>query len=350
MRLSPFIIRLLILPLLLAGGASSAKQTICVYDPTGTQGFIYNMMRDYVVAMQRYGADIDIKAYSNEAIAVDDYRAKQCDGFGATAFRTRPFNPTAAAIDSLGVTSILRDGHVDIQSSYEVLRKLVQTYAAKSPRVSKLMTRGDHVVGGIIPIGVAYPMVNDRSIDTVEELAGKRIPAFDYDKAQAIMIRKIGAQPVSADTSNFHIKFNNGLTDMIAAPTILYKALELHKGIGTKGGVARFPIMLLTYQMILDQSKFPEDFGAISRAYWSQQYDRALQLVRQTDRDIPLAAWIDLDPKNAYDYTLMLRDARIDIAKQGIYDKRGLKIIKRIRCKINNTDPECATESEEVWN
>lgn len=350
MHLSPLLIRLLILPMLFASGAIAAKQVICVYDPTGTQGFVYNMMRDYVVAMQRYGADIEVKAYSNEAIAVDDYRSKQCDGFGATAFRTRPFNPTAAAIDSMGATSILRDGRVDIQGSYEVLRKLVQTYAAKSPRVEKLMTRGEHVVGGIMPIGIAYPMVRDRSIDTVEELAGKRIPAFDYDKAQAIMIRKIGAQPVSADTSNFHIKFNNGLTDMIAAPTILYKALELHKGIGENGGVARFPIMLLTYQLILNESKFPEDFGAISRAYWVQQYDRALQLVRQTDRDIPLAMWIELDPQKAYDYTLMLREARIDIAKQGIYDKRGLKIIKRIRCKINKVDPECATKSEEVWN
>lgn len=350
MRLTPLIVHLLILPVLLISGAASAKQTICIYDPTGTQGFVYNMMRDYVIAMQRYGADIEVKAYNSEAAVVNDYRTKKCDGFGATAFRTRAFNPTAAAIDSLGVTSILRDGRVDIQSSYEVLRKLVQTYAAKSPRVAKLMTRGDHVVAGIMPIGIAYPMVNDRTIDTIEKLAGKRIPAFDYDKAQAIMIRKVGGIPVSATTDNFHTKFNSGETDMIASPTILYKAMELYKGIGNKGGVARFPIMLLTYQMIIDQTKFPEDFGAVSRSYWVQQYDRALQLVRQTDRDIPLATWFDLDPQKAYDYTIMLREARIDIAKQGIYNKRGLKIIKRIRCKINKADPECATTSEEVWN
>jgi len=350
MRLTPRIVRLFILSLLTMSSGAFAKQVICVYDPTGTQGFLYNLMRDYVIAMQRNNVDIEIKAYNNESITVDDYRAKQCDGFGATGFRTRPFNPTAAAIDSLSVTTILRDGNVDIQSSYEVLRKLVQTYATVSPRVSKIMVRGNHEVAGIIPIGIAYPMLNDRSIDSIEKLAGKRIPAFDYDKAQAIMIRKIGAQPVSADTSNFHTKFNNGLTDMIAAPTILYKALELYKGIGENGAVVRFPIMLLTYQLILDKTKFPEGFGALSRTYWAQQYDRGLQLVRQTDRDIPLATWMDLDAEKAYEYTLMLREARIDIAKQGIYDKRGLKIIKRIRCKINKTDPECATKSEEDWN
>ena len=30
-------------------------------------------------------------------------------------------------------------------------------------------------------------------------------------------------------------------------------------------------------------------------------------------------------------------------------DKRGLKVIKKIRCNVNPADPECTTKSEEDW-
>ena len=41
--------------------------------------------------------------------------------------------------------------------------------------------------------------------------------------------------------------------------------------------------------------------------------------------------------------------ARGDIAQKGLYDKRGLKVIKKIRCNVNPADPECTTKSEEDW-
>lgn len=58
---------------------------------------------------------------------------------------------------------------------------------------------------------------------------------------------------------------------------------------------------------------------------------------------------MELSPENTYRYTLMLREARIDIAQMGLYDKRGLKILKRIRCHVNPADPECKSKSEEEW-
>ena len=189
----------------------------------------------------------------------------------------------------------------------------------------------------------------DRKINTIEALAGKRIAAFDHDKAQAVMIQRIGAQPVSADITNFSTKFNNGAVDMIAAPTMAYKPLELAKGIGKNGAITRFPIMILTYQMVINRTKFPDGFGVKSREYWSSQFDRAMQLIKQADASIPPATWMDLSAENSYKYTLMLRESRIDIAQKGLYDKRGLKVIKKIRCNVNPADPECTTKSEEDW-
>ncbi len=328
---------------LLAGQAASA-QKLCVYDLLGASGDMNNMAKDYAVAAQGLGAQITIKSYTDERVATEDLLAGQCDGVMATGFRTRQFNPTAAALDSLGVSTILRNGKVDMPASYEVVHKTIQTFS--SPAAAKLMVRGNFEVGGIIPFGTAYPVVNDRNIKTVEALAGKKIASFDYDKAQSVMIQKIGAQPVSADITSFAGKFNNGSVDMVAAPAAAYRPLELYRGIGTKGAMNRFPIVILSYQIILNKTKFPEGFGEKSRQYWLGQFDRAMTLIKKAERDIPAATWGDLTPENMLKYTIMLRESRITIAEQGIYDKPGLKIIKRVRCSINAADPECSTNSE----
>jgi hypothetical protein len=328
---------------------AQAAQKFCVYDLLGAAGDLFSMTKDYAVAMQRYGVDIELKGFNNETLATEEFKAGNCDALMATAFRTRQFNAVAASIDSLGATTILRNGKVDMAGTYEVLRKLIQTYAAVSPQVTALMTQGANEVGGITAAGAAYPFVNDRRMSSVEALAGKRIVAFDYDKAQAAMVQRIGGIPVVADTSNFHTKFNTGLVDMMAAPTMAYRPLELYKGMGIRGAVVRFPLLVVSYQMVFNRSKFPEGYGEKSRIYWASQYDRVLQVIRTADSTIPPLAWSDLEPEDAVKYTLLLRESRIQLAQQGLYDKRGLKVIKRIRCHVNPADPECATKSEEDW-
>ena len=332
-----------------SGTAQAAAQKFCVFDFLGASGDMFNLAKDYAVAMQRHGVDFELKGFTNEGLAAEEFRKGNCDALVATAFRTRQFNSVAASIDSLGSTTILREGKVDMAGTYEVLRKLIQTYAAPSPQVTKLMTQGDYEVGGIAPAGAAYPFLNDRRLSSVDALAGKRIAAFDYDKAQAAMIQRIHAIPVSADISNFHLKFNSGQLDMMAAPTMAYKPLELQKGMGSKGGVARFPILIVSYQMIFNRTKFPEGFGEKSREFWMSQFDRVLQIIRTADSTIPPLAWIDIEPEDAVKYTLMLRESRVQLAQQGLYDKRGLKVIKRVRCHVNAADSECATKSEEDW-
>jgi len=330
-----------------ATSGAQAAQRICVYDLLGASGDLFNMAKDYVIAAQRHGVTIELKGYTDERVATEDFRTGQWDGGIDTAFPTRQVNQVAGAIESLGATTIVKDGKIDMPASYEVVRRIIQTFT--DPKAGKLMIDGNYEVGGVVPLGAAYPIVNDRKLNTVEALAGKRIASFDYDKAQAVMIQKIGAQPVSADITNFSSKFNNGAVDFIAAPSLAYKPLELYKGIGKNGAIARFPILILTYQVILNKTKFPDGFGEKSREYWLTQFDRALQLVKQSDASIPPSTWMDLTAENAYKYTLMLRESRIDIAQKGLYDKRGLRIIKRIRCSVNPADPECATKSEEDW-
>jgi hypothetical protein len=134
-----------------------------------------------------------------------------------------------------------------------------------SPTFAKYMTQGQYEVVGVIPIGDAYLLVNDRNINTVAKAAGKKIAVLDYDEAQKIMVQQIGAQAVSADVTNFGAKFNNGQVDIIGAPAAAFKPLELHKGLGTKGAIVNYPILQVTGNLIIHPDKFPAGFGQKSR-------------------------------------------------------------------------------------
>ena len=329
---------------LLAPVAAQAKAMMCVWDVVGKTGDVYAAATDYALAMQKQGVDFDIKTYTDERVAIEDFRAGQCDGVVATAFRTRQFNAVAGSIDSIGSTTIVKNGKIDLPASYEVLRKVIQVFA--SPQAGKLMVEGNYEIGGIFPLGAAYPIVRDKKINSVEALSGKKIAAFDYDKAQGVMIQRIGAQPVSVDVTNIGPKFNNGFVDMVTLPAVAYKPFELYKGIGTTGAIARFPIMIPTVQVVINHTKFPAGAGDKSRQYWLSQFDRALHIIKLAEKGIPASAWDDLPAENVPKYVLMLREARMDIAKQGFYNKQGLNIIKRARCSINPADAECATKDE----
>lgn len=326
--------------------AQAAKPKFCIYDPLGTAGEGYRAAKDYVVAMQKVGFDIDIKSYLDERVAVEDFRTGQCDGVMATALRTRPFNPMAASMDTVGAATIVRKGKIDFDGSMEVVRRFIQTLS--SPKAASIMREGNYEVVGIIPLGAVYPFVNDRSIDTLEKAAGKRVAAFDYDKAQALLIQRVGARPVSVDVTNFSAMFNNNNVDVIMAPSIVYKPLELHKGIGTKGGVGRFPLTIITYQMVIRADRFPPTYGQKSRDYVFDNFDAVLEVVKRADKDIPEKLWIDPTPADNERYVTIMREGRIEMAEKGLYDKKGLKLIKKIRCSVYPEASDC-TQSTETW-
>ncbi|MDO9236077.1 MAG: DUF6091 family protein [Aquabacterium sp.] len=341
-----------ILALSLVGGLSApalAGQTACVWDIIGASGPAYAAAKDFVLAMQKLniGMDITLKAYTDERVAVDDFRSGQCDAMAVTSFRSKPYNIVAATLDAMGATTVARGGKIDMNASYEVLHKAIQVLA--SPGASKLMVQGQYEVAGIIPMGAAFPFVNDRKINSVEAAAGKRIAALEVDKLQAMVITRMGAQPVPSDITNFASKFNNGLVDVIFAPALAYKPLELYKGIGTKGAISRMPMALLTYQIIINKTKFPADAGLRARQYWLSQFEPTLAMIQKSESELPAKVWMDIPSADLGRYIQMLRDGRMEIAEAGFYDKRALKILKRIRCDMSPSDLECTSPSEVEW-
>lgn len=312
---------------------ASAANKVCVFDILGAQGDAFAMSKDYALAAAKLGASLELKAYTDERTAAEDFKAGQCDAVMLTGMRGRQFNLFAGSLDSIGAIP-----------TYSVMDKAISTIA--NPALAPKLTNGKYEVAGIAPAGAAYLFVKSRSINHVDKLAGKKIAIFDYDKSQAKMVQKVGAQPVSSDISNFAAKFNNNAVDIIAAPAMAYKPLELYKGLGKDGAIVRFPIAQLTYQLVIDKTKFPADFGQKSRVYWDGQYERAMSLVKKAEKDVPASAWMDLPPSDKDGYVVLLRDARIALTKEGVYDPVMMKLLKKTRCAIDSGDAECTQNLE----
>jgi hypothetical protein len=314
-------------------GLAQAKQVVCVFDLVGKNGEVYSFMKDYQLAAKNWGADIELRVNTNEAVVAEDFKAGKCDGISVTGMRGRQFNHFTGSLDAIGAIT-------DLNLAVKVMQGLA------SPTFAKHMLQGKYEIAGVIPVGDAFLMVNDRKINTVAKAAGKKIAVLSYDEAQKIMVQQVGAQAVSAEISNFASMFNNGQVDIIGAPAAAFKPLELYKGLGSKGAIVNYPVLQVTGNLIIRPDKFPAGYGQKSRTWIKSQLPRAFGILGRMKADIPEKYWMNIPDTDKPGYQKMMRDSRIDLTERGIYDKRMMKLLWQFRCKQTPKNFECALQDE----
>lgn len=311
----------------------------CIFDPMGPNGKITQTAKDLAVAARDWNFMVDIKSYTDERVATEDFKAGQCEGVAISSLRARQFSTTVGSVDAPGN---LRN--------YAEMKTLLTMLA--NPVVASLAINGKYQIAALIPIGSIFVMVNDRNINSIEKAAGKRVVVLDWDPTQAKMISGIGAQPVPADFSTYAGKFNNGQADIIAAPAMGYKPMELYKGIGKNGGVIRFPLLQATASIVIRRDlilpKIPDMDARLTqvRQFGLQYIDAVFTLLKDAENDIPKKAWIELSKADQDRYYTMLREARLRMTRDGIYDPVMMSLLKRVRCKHVPADAECGTFDE----
>lgn len=309
------------------------ERSICIYDPLGSSGPMFGLMKDYREFALAEGVNITLHAYTDEKIASDDFKAEQCDGVVMTGARARPFSKFASTIEAIGAVP-----------DDKIMKQVVGAISA--PNAAKYMKTERYEVGGVIPAGAVYLFVNDRSIDTVEEMSGKRIATLDYDKPSIKMVNHVGAAVVPSNSANFSGKFNNGSVDIAYAPAIAYKPLEMYKGLGEKGGIMRYNLAYLDFQLVLHRERFDPEYGQKSRTYVLSQFDRAIKSIQTNTAEIEDHYWMDLPETDAKKYNEMLRQVRIELRDEGVYDGKMLKLLKNLRCKDDPSAAECVENLE----
>lgn len=311
------------------------KLSFCIFDPLGPQGKIIQTAKDLATYAKDFNLIADIHPYTEERVAAEDFKAGQCDVVAISTLRAKQFNQVLGSIDAPGN---LR--------SYEEMKTLMTMLA--SPMVASLAINGRYQVAGIVPIGAIFVFVNDRQISSLAKAAGKRVVVLEWEPNMAKMISGIGAQPVPADFTTYAGKFNNGQADIIAAPALGYGPMELAKGIGSKGGVIRFPLLQATAAILVRRDKvlpkIPDLDARLAqlRRFGLQYVDLLFAMLKGGENQIPKNLWIDLPKAEQDKYYQMLGDARRYLTKQGVYDPVMMSLLKRARCAHVPDAAECS--------
>lgn len=311
------------------------KRSLCIFDIVGQSGDTFNMMRDYRTAALAWGVDFDLKVYTDEKIALEDLKAGQCDAAAITGIRARSLNTYTGSLDSIATLP-----------TYRHVQQVIQILASGHPKINEKLVSGQFEVVGVAPMGAAYLFVKDRTINTVNKLAGKSISVMEYDSAQAKMASRVGMSPVLSDITNFAGRFNNGNVDICFAPMMAYSALELYKGMQPNGGIVDYVLGQLTLQILTRHEMFPAGFGQESRTYMASQFDRAMSIVENAESEVDQKWWIRIPEADRVRYDDMMRESRIALTNEGVYDPDMMRLLIGIRCKLDASRAECVNRQE----
>jgi hypothetical protein len=326
---------LFLLAALLPASALAEPRSLCVYDPGGRSGDYFSMMSDFAIEATGWGVELELKPDTDEETAAKDYEAGHCDGVLATGVRLQRFNRFPSTIEAMGALP-----------TYELLEQIITTLSTSAGAAAKLES-GDHETVGFIPVGAVYLFVRDRSIDTVAELAGKRIATMAYDKPAPTRVSPAGAVMVPADLGSIGSRFNNGDVDICYMAAAGYRPFELWRGLGTEGGILRAPLAQGTLQVLVRASKFPEGFGAKARTYLVSRLPHMMKVIRGHEEDIEASHWIDTPAGQPELWDEMFQAVRLILRDDvGAYDGAMLHVLLGLRCRADPTRAECAEKKE----
>lgn len=316
-----------------AQAATLIKRSFCVFDPVGANGPLFNLMKSAKPAAMEWGVDLQMRAYTDEKIAAEDFKGGQCDSVLLTGTRAREFNRFTGTLEALGAITSNKEERI-----------LMETL--NQPKAAKLLTKGDYEVAGILPAGAIYLFTRDRRINTVEKLQGKKIATLDYDKAAVTMVRHVGASVVGASSASFAGLFNNGSVDIAYAPAVAYTPMELYKGLGEKGGVFDYTVAQMNFQIIIHKSRFPDNYANHVRQYARAHLDQAYDIINKATAEIKKKYWMYPSQQQVAGYDQMLQSVRVNLRDEGVYDGKALHLMKIIRCKVEPSRAECAQTAE----
>ncbi len=316
--------------------AAQVKQrSLCVFDPLGANGFIYQGFQSYVIQAREWGIDFDMEPYTDEAVAAADFKSGRCDAAALTGIRTIHFVKFSGSLDMAGGLQ-----------TYDQVRKAIQVMS--SPAAAEYMAQDGYEVVGVVPLGKAFLFANDKDmLDSLDALAGHKIAVMGFDKQAVTLAQVAGLSPVSASIATFGPMFNNAAVDLAYAPSFAYNALELYKGLGEDGGIADFVLGMLSGQILIDQDRFSDSFAQKSRSWVFQNlFDPTLRRVERADADIPEKYWVRISGERSSNYQQMFRKVRQRLWEQDWYSHKMQELLKKIRCSTEPGLAECSLDTE----
>ena len=306
------------------------KKSICVWDPVGANGPVMTFYSDLKPKAISWGIDLEFKAYTDEKVASNDFKAGICDGAHLSAIISRDYVPFAGTLDAIG--GIISD---------DGLNKILATLA--SPKAGELMVSGNYEMVASFPVGSMYVFVNDKSINNVPDFSGKKISVLNGDPQAMKMANLAGASPVATSLATFSGQFNNGNIDILLMPALAYSTFELYHGLGETGGILDYRWFYGMLQTIIKKDNFSPDFGDKMRNYVVSRLNEIHKMVQDAEQEIPAKYWIKTDAQVQQEFDTFSRDIRLALKTDNTFDTKALRLLWKIRCSEDPARAECLT-------
>lgn len=314
--------------------AEPVPVTMCAFMLMGEGGPEHQALLDYQTAALNWGVKLTLKPYMNERVVVEELKAGMCDVANMTSMQARAFNKFTGTLDAPAA-----------MPSYDHFRMVLETLA--KPSADKYMKEGEFEIVGIQSAGAVFLFSNDRKLQTLSDLAGKRMAILDTMPEVRQLVVDLGMTPVSSTVTNIFQKFNNGAVDIAGGPAIVYEMMELHKGMEPNGGILAQPIIQGNMQFVGRTAKMPAGFGQKSRQYFVDNFDNSLRIIRTAEEKIPQKWWIPLPVDRREEFNAETRKVRFAFRDQKVYDPRMLTLLRKIRCRVDATLAECTSKDAE---
>jgi len=305
------------------------KKVFCIWDPVGRNGPVMSFYSDVIPRAQSWGLNIRFVAYTDERIAANDFKAGRCEAVLLTSILARQFVKFGGTMDAIGAINSLKG-----------LKLALATLAR--PRAGKLMTQGNYEVIATFPVGSMFAFVNDRSINSIDGFAGKKLGILNGDPQAKKFADLAGASPFNVTLSTFSGQFNNGNLDIVLMPALAYNTFELYNGLAKNGGIIDYRLYYGMMQVIAKKDQFPEKFGHKMRNYILTRLSAIQKLVDDAEAEIPSKYWIKISQFSKDDIDHFSKRVRMALKKDKVNHPTALKLFWKIRCRLDRSRGECA--------
>lgn len=319
------------------------KISICFFDMQGTAGEFYSRAKDLALIARRWNIVAEFKVMPDENQVAESFRAGKCEAAVMSTLHARDFNKFMGSVDAIGAIP-----------TYQHMRLVLKTLF--DPKLEPFAISEPYQVVSIFPVGAQYLHVRDRSHETIDSMSNKKVAVLDWNSSLASATQQLGAQPVAASINDFARPFNKGEVDMLVAPSLVYWPYELQQGLGKTGGIYSTPLMQTTAALLINREllkkKTPDldsrvtAFHAITSEFLDDMLDNIFATIIKIEQEVPKKYWMILEPANEQKYQQAMRQARIQLTKEGVYDAKMMKVLKKVRCKIEPNAAECTATDE----
>ncbi|MFV1872312.1 MAG: putative solute-binding protein [Oleiphilus sp.] len=304
-------------------------KVFCVWDPVGRNGPVMSFYSDLIPKAQAWGLNIRFVAYTDESVASNDFKAGRCEAVLLTSIMARQYVQFAGTMDAIGAIN-----------SEKGLELVLATLAR--PRAGKLMTQGKYEVVATFPVGSMFAFVNDRNIQSIDDFSGKRMAILNGDPQARKFSDLAGTSPHNVTLATFAGQFNNGNLDIVLMPALAYNTFELYHGLGENGGIINYRLYYGMLQTVARHELFPEDFGHKMRNYILTRLKAIDKMVKDAESEIPQKYWIEISQFTKDEIDHFSKRVRMSLKEDKVNHPTALKLLWKIRCRLDNSRGECA--------